>query len=324
MNINAILAWVIPPVVGAVIGFLTNVLAIKMLFRPLAPVRIGRFRLPLTPGVLPRERARLADSIGSMVERELLTPEILTERLSKDDVHSFIRSGVGHLIDTLLENKFNAAGELTLFLVPIQKELPGILRKKYPDIKKTITEFLNKPEIKDMLIKWGHAFLLKTITQLSATQRFFMALGNFEETLTQKMPQIVDGFILSVDELLSDEKTSEKIIGFMSDKLISIMQNDNGSSIESIIPISDEFKSQAINAISGKLITLMLTMIPTALTAIDIKQMVSDRINALPMERVERIVLDVMANELKWIDLFGALLGFLIGLFQAFLSSVLY
>ncbi|MDR1636833.1 MAG: DUF445 family protein, partial [Treponema sp.] len=67
--------WLVPPLAGAFIGFLTNVLAIRMLFRPLKELRIFGIRLPFTPGILPRERRRLADSIGRMVERELLTPE---------------------------------------------------------------------------------------------------------------------------------------------------------------------------------------------------------------------------------------------------------
>jgi uncharacterized membrane protein YheB (UPF0754 family) len=45
--------------------------------------------------------------------------------------------------------------------------------------------------------------------------------------------------------------------------------------------------------------------------------MVRNRINRMDMLRVEKIILDVMANQLKWIDVFGAILGFLIGLFQA-------
>jgi uncharacterized membrane protein YheB (UPF0754 family) len=83
-----------PPVIGAVIGYVTNAAAIKMLFRPLKPVRLFGIRLPFTPGVLPRERHKLADSIGSMVERKLLTPELLRERILKEDVRAAVRASV--------------------------------------------------------------------------------------------------------------------------------------------------------------------------------------------------------------------------------------
>ena len=40
------------PLIGGLIGLLTNGIAIKMMFRPLKPVYIGKFRVPLTPGII--------------------------------------------------------------------------------------------------------------------------------------------------------------------------------------------------------------------------------------------------------------------------------
>jgi Uncharacterized protein conserved in bacteria len=74
--------WIVPPVIGAIIGYFTNWLAIKMLFRPLNPIYVGRFKLPFTPGILPRERRRLTDSVGETVSRELLTGEVFRGRLA--------------------------------------------------------------------------------------------------------------------------------------------------------------------------------------------------------------------------------------------------
>ncbi len=48
------------PVLGAVIGYFTNYIAVKMLFRPYRPVRLGRWTLPFTPGVIPRRKGDLA------------------------------------------------------------------------------------------------------------------------------------------------------------------------------------------------------------------------------------------------------------------------
>jgi uncharacterized membrane protein YheB (UPF0754 family) len=55
----------------------------------------------------------------------------------------------------------------------------------------------------------------------------------------------------------------------------------------------------------------------------NIRAMVAARIDSLDMLRVERIVLDVMADQLKWINFFGAILGALIGGAQILVSSVL-
>jgi uncharacterized membrane protein YheB (UPF0754 family) len=55
------------PLIGGLIGYITNYIAIKMLFRPLTPLYIGRFRLPFTPGVVPRRKDDLADILGNAI-----------------------------------------------------------------------------------------------------------------------------------------------------------------------------------------------------------------------------------------------------------------
>lgn len=94
-----------PPLVGAIIGYITNWLAIKMLFRPLEPVYLGRFRLPFTPGILPKEKLKLAESVGDVVSKELLTPEVFTERLRDEDLRKKIESAIASAIRDLLSKE---------------------------------------------------------------------------------------------------------------------------------------------------------------------------------------------------------------------------
>ena len=77
----AVLPWILPPLLGAIIGYVTNRIAIKMLFRPLNPKRILGIRVPLTPGVIPRNRFDLARTIATMVSEQLLSPAALREQL---------------------------------------------------------------------------------------------------------------------------------------------------------------------------------------------------------------------------------------------------
>jgi len=69
--------FLVPPVTGAIIGYFTNVVAIKMLFRPYRPIYIGGQPLPFTPGLIPRNQERLAKRVADTVMRSLLTPEEL-------------------------------------------------------------------------------------------------------------------------------------------------------------------------------------------------------------------------------------------------------
>jgi len=67
--------------VGALIGGVTNSLAIKMLFRPFTAKYVGNMKIPFTPGLIPKRRQELADQLGKMVAEHLLTPEGLRKKL---------------------------------------------------------------------------------------------------------------------------------------------------------------------------------------------------------------------------------------------------
>ncbi len=66
-----------PPVLGGIIGYFTNDIAIKMLFRPYKAIYIGGRRVPFTPGLIPRNQERLAKNISDTIMGSLLTPEEL-------------------------------------------------------------------------------------------------------------------------------------------------------------------------------------------------------------------------------------------------------
>lgn len=93
--------WLLP-FIGAFIGWATNVIAIRMLFRPHRPVRV-----PMTPfsfqGVLPRRHAELAASIGRAVAEELITPAVLLERLDMGAIKGDMVAAVGRHVQNRLE-----------------------------------------------------------------------------------------------------------------------------------------------------------------------------------------------------------------------------
>jgi uncharacterized membrane protein YheB (UPF0754 family) len=74
LDLANIWIYVAPPVAGAIIGYFTNDIAIKMLFRPYKPIYIGKRQLPFTPGLIPRNQERLAKRIADTIMGSLLTP----------------------------------------------------------------------------------------------------------------------------------------------------------------------------------------------------------------------------------------------------------
>ncbi|MEH2414435.1 DUF445 domain-containing protein [Nostoc sp.] len=69
--------YVSPPVLGGIIGYFTNDIAIKMLFRPYRAIYIAEQKVPFTPGLIPRNQERLALNISKTIMGSLLTPKEL-------------------------------------------------------------------------------------------------------------------------------------------------------------------------------------------------------------------------------------------------------
>jgi uncharacterized membrane protein YheB (UPF0754 family) len=89
-------------VVGAIIGWLTNVLAIKMLFRPIRPFRIPLLNITIQ-GLIPKRRHDISKSIGEVVEKELISIHEIFDKLvteeNKQEVICIIKEKLLKVID---------------------------------------------------------------------------------------------------------------------------------------------------------------------------------------------------------------------------------
>jgi uncharacterized membrane protein YheB (UPF0754 family) len=74
--------YISPPILGGIIGYFTNDIAIKMLFRPYRAIYVLKRKVPFTPGLIPRNQERLAKNISKTIMGSLLTPEEL-QKLAK-------------------------------------------------------------------------------------------------------------------------------------------------------------------------------------------------------------------------------------------------
>lgn len=65
--------------IGAVIGYLTNTIAVKMIFRPFNPVNIPILNLKVQ-GLIPKRRIEIAKTIGEVVDSELVSIESIMDK----------------------------------------------------------------------------------------------------------------------------------------------------------------------------------------------------------------------------------------------------
>ncbi|MDT8441162.1 MAG: DUF445 family protein [Desulfuromonadales bacterium] len=123
-DISPWLPYLAPPLLGALIGYVTNYIAIRMLFRPLRPWRILGLRLPLTPGIIPAKRGELARRMGEMVGSHLLTAADVGQALQQPDVRRELRAAVGDKLGGFLDRE----------LGPVESLLPADHRGRFREL----------------------------------------------------------------------------------------------------------------------------------------------------------------------------------------------
>ena len=89
-----VLNWIVQPVLGAVIGSVTNYIAIKMMFRPYTEKYIFGKKLPFTPGIIPARRKDIARAIGQMVEDNLIGRDEIGQALLEDKMVKRVRQEI--------------------------------------------------------------------------------------------------------------------------------------------------------------------------------------------------------------------------------------
>ena len=126
MDLSQILLYVSPPILGGLIGYYTNDIAIKMLFRPYKPVYIFGKKVPFTPGLIPSNQERLGQNIANAIMKSLLTPEELQNLARKLLQPERLQGGVLWLLRLLFEQiKDDKNPRTTKIVAGILRDLLG-------------------------------------------------------------------------------------------------------------------------------------------------------------------------------------------------------
>ena len=138
------LVYLMPPLIGAVIGYFTNYIAVKMLFRPRREVRLFGRRLPFTPGAIPKNKPRLARTIGQVVSNTFFTEENLTAQfMAPAAVHS--------AVDTLLELLNRTVEQDGLMLAGTEDKLEDLMMKTSDHVTEKILETARERDLPGMV-----------------------------------------------------------------------------------------------------------------------------------------------------------------------------
>jgi uncharacterized membrane protein YheB (UPF0754 family) len=513
-----VLPWVLPPLIGAIIGYVTNMIAIKMLFRPLYEKRVFGIRIPFTPGIIPKQRRLLADSIGNMVSKNLLTADTLRSHIGtpvfqeglytnlsglteqiissplsflkrenltilyesieiflsrtlqsffssprvnegvdamvKDLFHSFTRQKFETIIAKidiktivsvyifpfltgkklkhwLLREMTEWTNEQLKKNTPLKEIIPADLvnaavnsfRLFLPDLLESLFQWLRSQTTKKEIETQARELLKEIFKKLNIFQQIVVSVAQYDKTLDEKMPEIIDDALNYLEKAANDPLNQSQFIesskkgmhrwlrqgvfdlfysesidvdakirlvvenlftilgrkkteAFIMSNIDQFIMGQRGKTIKEILETQFRIKEEDITRsiqsfvtkilsrpetaetfshilvklitsliasmeerplgdllglnpttkeamdrfLFQKLIQLLDEKLPSLLASLNIKALVVNKINALDVADVEKLILMVIAKQLKWINVFGAILGAIIGAIQILLK----
>ena len=295
--------FIVAPLVGGVIGYITNDLAIRMLFRPRKAVFIGRFHVPFTPGLIPAQQGRIAQSIGGVISGQLLNEETLRRTLLSEGTIQALRKKARTALRILSRDERRVSD---LFRTPAIRERVNMSAEEF---QQKLTDTLC-----DAIIdaKLGYAVVDSVV-------------GNRMDFLTQN----------KLFTRLIDENAQDAIRDRLADKVNALIAEKAPDAAAAIV---DRFRTQLmdarlcdlyekyrdkedalIDALTELYTAILGNNLGKLLQAINIEQIVMDKINAFDAAQLEAMIFGIMKRELKAIVYLGALLGFLMGFFNLLL-----
>ncbi|QGG53102.1 DUF445 domain-containing protein [Lysinibacillus pakistanensis] len=142
---NFLVTLLFMAIIGAAIGGVTNHLAIKMLFRPHEAIYIKNWRVPFTPGLIPKRRDELARQLGLTVVNYLLTPETFRKKFFskdiQDKVEQFVQTKVEETIftnDKTIQDWLTLAG-FSNMPTTIENKIEAIVEGQFESMKNTLS-----------------------------------------------------------------------------------------------------------------------------------------------------------------------------------------
>jgi len=142
---NFIVTLLFMAIIGAAIGGVTNHLAIKMLFRPHKAIYIKNWRVPFTPGLIPKRRDELAKQLGLTVVNYLLTPETFRKKFFSKDIQNkveqFVQAKVEETIftnDKTIQDWLSLAG-FSNMSATIEQKVEAIIEGQFEAVKNTLS-----------------------------------------------------------------------------------------------------------------------------------------------------------------------------------------
>lgn len=292
-----ILHYISGPLIGAVIGYFTNYIAVKMLFRPYKEIKIGSFTLPFTPGIIPKRKNDLAAAVGKAVGNTLLTEDDLEEKLLSADVEQSITDAIMTYLDKFMESE-QTLGEM----------LPGFTgQEAYAESRDKLKNIICDKvmlAVEDMepgklIAEEGKKAVQK---KLEGSMFSMFLTDKLLDSLAGEIGNYVENYITQYAPDYIEERIEKEISG---------LEDSSASQVCGWIPMDRETIREKVQEIYRSCIGKFAG---TIVKQFHVADMVENKIKEMDVIELENLVMSVMKHELGMIVNLGALIGFILGI----------
>ena len=285
------------PVIGAIIGYCTNYKAIKIMFRPFEAKKIGKFKVPFTPGIIPRRKESMAKAIGRVVEENLLNEDTVKNALLSDEVKNQIKAKIEQEIGKHREDErtiediiLNYVDGITYIeeVARIEEKLSEKVKNKLLDID--VGEIFSEKVVEIIQEKMNSNFILNKFT------------GKVTETIKSPIKNAINKYFEEDGVSLINPAVKEgmkSVTGTTVGKIVQKVEKSGVDISDVVIKIYEDIINEKLKSI---------------LSSLKIGEIIENRIKNMHMIEVEALILKTIKKELNAVVNLGALIGFILGL----------
>ncbi len=302
MNVWSFQFWA-GPLLGAVIGLITNGIAIRMLFRPLHPVYFAGYQLPFTPGLIPKEQARIAASVGKVCSEELFNAEIISKGLINPEIDEKIHKGITGFArkmkksdETIRQAVYKACGQ--------QKTEQGA-----EWVEKNLTKLVYAKALEMDIGTVSVGAIMSEIESHAddnpSLSRF--VTGSILEMMGQKISLMINEAIEKQGfEIIYDAIVKE------GDDLLDLKFSDIYKAGSEYLPKIDSWMIETYHS-------FVRNNLGKIIYEINMASLVEEQINSYSPADMEKLLMELVKKELNAIVYLGGLLGMIMGFIMNFI-----
>jgi hypothetical protein len=254
---------------------------------------------------------RIVNALWPEIRRS--TEELLQEESTRRKFEEIVRRVLAYALDQLtgLQRLVVSAGQYDRQMLA---RVPAIVSRSIAEIDAVLENPETRIAIIDRVDDWlrGHRDA-SIATTLPGDARD--AFGDLLRSVLSD-PAVVETHLRPIVATLVDGPSCRRIVTQMQKMAGRWLAEHENLPFGVLFPSLARGKAFVAARVSGPIATILIDLTPRLLVHLDIRTVVVERIDRLEIDRVEELLLGIIRRHLRWINVFGAILGALIGASQ--------